>query len=712
MIASPRPWIEVIATKPGPCLGAVFTTFGFDPRRFEERVLASLLELKHDPQEDTLRFLAEARARVREVPVEVYADARQLQAGHRVPYDLVPAGGRTFHPKVAVLAFADRVRLVVGSANLTAGGLGENAELCVVSDLAYEEPEHRSLLEDVRGWLRGLSALGGVRAPEVLAELERRIPRGDVPSETGPRFLHTLDGPLLPEVARHLGPDVRLERISVLAPFYEEDGEELDASVLHALRGLAGDRDVAFDVALPWDDNVLATAENPPPFRERLGELWAYHRRTPGGIELAYFVPTRVTEQRLYRDDARGRGTVWQLDDAEAARAERATFPVGPVRTFGPEGLLDRLEGVCSDLAFWLFPARRVEGQKLVRRPLHGKAVIFSGKLGRKARGWVVVGSANLSRRAWLEPGGNVEAVMILPSDEPLELAELAPGVVRTPRAQLRLEPRRFQPAPFDPSGVVKSARYHAAAKRLELEWEPARADPGGFRVRYLRPPEQLLFEGVAAPSATTVVAPFDLALGSAELTVTSPSGSGTVPIAVVDPAALPADPVAVRWALEELRVRFGSRWGRAAVQARARAADGSAPAALAEGLVARGFAPTDVFRAWHGLARELADPLLTLGGLKVLLDAPDGARALWRLLVDAAAVGTLAPDEAWFHGLELHRTLRAVEFPDGPDAAERRALLAAFCDEVRAGVVRLEPPPSALPSAGVLKKFYALEAP
>jgi HKD family nuclease len=73
-----------------------------------------------------------------------YPDRMELFMG-RYP------GTYTFHPKVYVLEGSESTTVVVGSANLTGGGLGENHEM----SLAITEPGN-SLARQVKGWIARL----------------------------------------------------------------------------------------------------------------------------------------------------------------------------------------------------------------------------------------------------------------------------------------------------------------------------------------------------------------------------------------------------------------------------------------------------------------------------------------------------------------------------------------------------------------------------
>ena len=137
----------------GACHGAVFLSYTFDARFFEEEVLAAVLQLQEDPTEATRRFLDEGRRKLVETPVLVIADPGMLRGGQRLPYDLLRADtARLFHPKLALLLYGPCARMVVGSGNLTPGGYGDNAR-------AFQRCFPSTTLVGMRGFASGRSWL-------------------------------------------------------------------------------------------------------------------------------------------------------------------------------------------------------------------------------------------------------------------------------------------------------------------------------------------------------------------------------------------------------------------------------------------------------------------------------------------------------------------------------------------------------------------------
>ena len=123
---------------------ALLCTYGLDPRFFEAEVLPALLppSSRRRRRRLTGRYLHEERPDA--VPpwkcstTISTGDGPQLLLGYRQ----VALGGPAFHPKLLVAEYADRLRVVVASANLTRPGWTSLFELFVVDALRARPPTH------------------------------------------------------------------------------------------------------------------------------------------------------------------------------------------------------------------------------------------------------------------------------------------------------------------------------------------------------------------------------------------------------------------------------------------------------------------------------------------------------------------------------------------------------------------------------------------
>lgn len=215
---------------------AVFCTYGFDARFFEAEILPAVfpVRLRVDRESGSrAAYFAAADAALQAAPVLVFFDHLN-DDGPELPYvaSRVDVQPRAFHPKLIVLEYEDRLRVIVSSANLTRPAWTNLLELFVVEDLIPGRPHRWSA-----SLQRFLSRLGQALAPERRSDIDdviaqvARIPSGD----SGSQLLSSWDAPLFPEVSRGLG---GIRRVDVVTPFFEgEDGD----GVLERLDGI-GDR--------------------------------------------------------------------------------------------------------------------------------------------------------------------------------------------------------------------------------------------------------------------------------------------------------------------------------------------------------------------------------------------------------------------------------------------------------------------------------------
>ena len=150
--------------------------------------------------------LPEARAAVARVTVvrdiaadQVPADAVQHAGVH---YTDVPVRCRSdgeFHPKLLVVAGADRALVAIGSGNASTSGWHHNGELWTI--LAADPDDWPTTFHDLAGWLTDLPPLlwiddfGRDRLAAVATALTAH------PATTaGPRLLHNLRTPLIDQL--------------------------------------------------------------------------------------------------------------------------------------------------------------------------------------------------------------------------------------------------------------------------------------------------------------------------------------------------------------------------------------------------------------------------------------------------------------------------------------------------------------------------------
>ena len=148
------------------------------------------------------------------------------QAGRRyLLRGLKPQGGGAFHPKTYLFARTDGATLVVGSGNLTPGGIDRGREV-FTSFSSEREPD----LPSMRAWSAWLARLVARQEDELLQErwaaLRESCPWMLGPSD-GSSFLANDERSLLAQLGERLPDDVA--ELHVTAPFFDRDALALRA---------------------------------------------------------------------------------------------------------------------------------------------------------------------------------------------------------------------------------------------------------------------------------------------------------------------------------------------------------------------------------------------------------------------------------------------------------------------------------------------------
>lgn len=222
-------------------------------------------------------------------------------------YDLVPVrvSGGVFHPKISMYADEDgNIRATVGSGNLSFGGWGYNNE---VLELLRPGSDSRCFA-DVATMFEAISAnrmTGGrlecLRPAGIdrFIELARRA--SSTPGAGRSRLLHTLDGPLVPQIAEMAEELGGARKLSVVSPFF---------SGHHGVRALAE--------GLSCDDVSVAV----PPLAP---SIYDFKASDDGGftchpVSSPHFEDSRSLHSKLYDIEcARGRLVVTGSANATTA---------------------------------------------------------------------------------------------------------------------------------------------------------------------------------------------------------------------------------------------------------------------------------------------------------------------------------------------------------------------------------------------------------
>jgi hypothetical protein len=673
-----------------PCIGAVFTSYGFDPAFFEDHILRAVLRLTSDPVEQPERYHHEARRALQETPVAVIVDAAERGPGRRLPFDLLEVSDTVFHPKSVLLLYRTFARLLTGSGNLTSSGYGGNTELFLQTDLSYSDTADASLLaafDAHLGRIRTMVRQPGTQFDLVRAEMRRRIPNAPA-DPVSPRlaFLDSTSGPIVEQLKALLPQYAVIESIGMLAPFYERDDVgELDSTSIFGALLAHTDEKAVLDVGVAWD-NPQMHASNHSELQEGLGRLWTWEAEQNGERALRHIIPQALRPNSLDYIDEAGASRRCPLDHATRAIGQRKLWMQPPPVAFAPRNAIAAAAGRFADVRMWLHPSTRLDDGRPLHRPLHAKLMVVGYRAGRNRESLVMLGSPNMSRRALLmkagPAAGNVEVAVAFRLNAVVTLRELVPELVRIPSSAFELSERSFPELGRNYALAIDRAAHDPIEGSLTVTWSPEAADLPAWRLTY---GETLLASASSPPAVPVVVSAFVLKPSTAEVVLHVDGRKFPVPILVTDLVALPALPAGPAVGLDELLMLLGRRIGaERAIQMAAQRVDGENASPELAAIFGDGFDPTDVFRAWWSVAEDLCDASLSVQGFRLRLEGALGAGAAWACMLDAAKCRTLTSEEVWFYGAELLRTLEAVALPPAEDRAAKRGALKTFCTRVR----------------------------
>ena len=674
-----------------PCLGALFTSYSFDPAFFEEHVLRAVLRLTSDPVEEAERYHHEARRALQETPVVAIVDAAERRPGRRLPFDLLEVADRVFHPKSVLLLYRECARLLIGSGNLTFSGYGGNSELFLCLDLAYADAADAALLvafDEHLGRVRDIVRHPGTQIDLFRDELRRRIPEDlpDLDGDASFALLDSMSAPIIEQLADLLPKNAVVESLGLLAPYYEhDDATELDAHSVFGVLAPRTARDAVLELGVSWE-NAQVHASGDSDLDAGLGRLWTWAYEQEGVRVLEHLVPTSIGPRTVSYIDQMGHGRRCPLNDMREAIEERSLWMQPPPIAFAPRNTVAGATERFSEVRLWLHPSTRLLEGRPVHRPLHAKLLLVGYRTGRSRNTLVVMGSPNMSRRALLMragPGlGNVEVAIAFRLRARLSLRDFVPDLIYAPLSALELQERRFpEPGP-NHALAIDEAVHDPAARTLTVTWSDAARALRSWRLSY---DQRRLAASEAPPREPVVITEFSLTPASAEVVLHVDGRAYPVPILVTDLVALPATPAGPSMGLDELLMLLGRRIGaERAVQIAARRDSGAGDQDEIDAFFGEGFGPTDVFRAWWSVAEDLQDASLSLQAFRLRLEGTLGVGAAWRCMIDAAANDSMPVEAVWFYGAELLRTLREVELPSAEDREAKRALLSRFCERVR----------------------------
>ena len=341
-----------------PLRAALFLTYSFDGRWFEEAIVPDLCERPIG----TMLVVRDRNAIGSEAPSVRYRKANACTSA-------------VFHPKLALLVTEDRARAVISSANLTRGGFERQRELGRVFDLGPSEVADHGVFTSLVDYLdrgvskevRGTSALDLV---EVTTALREVVNKYKAPPDPGCHVLfHNYVDSIWVQLLKRM-PHHVLRRAVIVSPFFEPDRK-------HPEDPLLGPEDASIFARMLFNDFEFDAPKGEVPvrvfFRQSEGRTELPVRKlTKLGDKIAFFAQDE-REQRLH-------AKLVLLEGAEGPGRAPFLLALHGSPNFTTAGLVNRPPNGNSELAI------------LTTLPTKGKGLDNSVRVLGLDRGFIGVG--------------------------------------------------------------------------------------------------------------------------------------------------------------------------------------------------------------------------------------------------------------------------------------------------------------------------------
>ena len=202
---------------------------------------------------------------------------------------------------------------MVGSGNLTLAGFGENTEIFLCLELAYDNGADVSLLQSFEAHLNRIAQFilrPGSQLTLFREEFYRRMASAKKPAVPSSKvaIIDSTKSPIIEQLKALLPDNAVVESIGMLAPFYErDDAGDLDDSVFGALAQLAV-KDTVLDVGVRWDNTEVYPAAHSTLLEDGLNRLWGWSDDPGGARYVKYLVPTSIGRSTLSYTNKHGKG--------------------------------------------------------------------------------------------------------------------------------------------------------------------------------------------------------------------------------------------------------------------------------------------------------------------------------------------------------------------------------------------------------------------
>lgn len=239
----------------------VASTFTFDATFFETECLGRFLGMDSHPSEsDAIQYMVEREEKLAAARVVVLADRRHAREKESLRWDVLGVlarGDAIQHSKISLLVWANHLRIIIGSGNLTEPGYRKNLEVFGVMELNRKDGGDRESVLRVLDFLGELiaAAVGSdeAGAPKARAAQTLRSVRTQVASwphvrATSPTVVFGGPERSVLSQLREAWPSSRPPRTAfVVSPFFDRDGTGA-MSALCKIMAQRGPRKIVLDV--------------------------------------------------------------------------------------------------------------------------------------------------------------------------------------------------------------------------------------------------------------------------------------------------------------------------------------------------------------------------------------------------------------------------------------------------------------------------------
>ncbi len=143
----------------GEPIGFISTTFTFNASFFEEDCLSAFLSIESDPDSESLSYIIEREEKLNKLQCAmVFVDQHHSKTNRNIRWDLISMRSKVGiqHAKVSVLFWADCMRIVIASANLTPEGYRQNQEVFTFFDSKLEATVPVNVFDETFSFLQKL----------------------------------------------------------------------------------------------------------------------------------------------------------------------------------------------------------------------------------------------------------------------------------------------------------------------------------------------------------------------------------------------------------------------------------------------------------------------------------------------------------------------------------------------------------------------------